>query len=536
MTSDSSRSAGSDTLRGVLSSRPARADAPAAAIVAALTAAAALLRLYEIGHQGLWFDEAYTVMLVKLPLARMLQTIPRTESTPYLYYLLAWPWARVFGTGAAGLRSLSALAGVAVVPVAYLAAQALLESRPAGLAVAALTAFNPLLIWYSQEARAYELLVLTSAISLLAFARARELPTGRRLAAWALASALALATHYDAALLVLPEAVWLLASERRRPAAWLAVLFVAASGGALLPLLIKQAGEHNAAWISKAPLRARLGQILPQFLLGTGSRGYSTLTWVAFALALSALLLLAIRGERPQRARAAAAAALALAGFALVMAVDAAGADTVLTRNLLALWLPAAVALGAGLGLHRAGRLGAFVTVALCALGLFATISVTTDPALQRPDWPAVARALGPWPAPGQQRTANRLLIFQRNVWLQPLTSVYMSSTHKLGHGKPHDVSEIEIIANSAPTSASRPSLSTAHWLCWWGAGCNLEPSTLAARYAIPGFRPTGRAHVAQFTILRLVASRPRRVYQGQILRAMRRAGSPLYGVLIQRP
>ena len=38
---------------------------------------------------------------------------------PPLYYLLAWVWAEVSGLGAVGLRSLSALAGVATVPVAY---------------------------------------------------------------------------------------------------------------------------------------------------------------------------------------------------------------------------------------------------------------------------------------------------------------------------------------------------------------------------------------------------------------------------------
>ena len=63
----------------------------------------------------------------------------------------------------------------------------------AGLIAAALVAFNPLLIWYSQEARAYSLLVLLTAISLLAFAYVRAAPSGRGMAVWAVASGLALA-------------------------------------------------------------------------------------------------------------------------------------------------------------------------------------------------------------------------------------------------------------------------------------------------------------------------------------------------------
>jgi len=73
----------------------------------------------------------------------------------------------------------------------------------------------------------------------------------------------------------------------------------------------------------------------------------------------------------------------------------------------------------------------------ICALGVTATISVATDASLQRPDWPAVVRALGPWPQAGQPRDATRLLVFQRNVWLESLTHVYMTHTRQLAHDKP---------------------------------------------------------------------------------------------------
>ncbi len=511
--------------------RTARAGGwdPATSAIVALTMLAAALRLVGIGHQSLWFDEAYTVMLVKASLGHMLATIPRTESTPYLYYLLAWVWTHLVGRGAADLRALSALIGVAVVPVSYLAARRLLANRRAAVIVAALTACNPLLIWYSQEARAYELLVLTSALTLLAFARALERPSGGRLGVWALACGIALATHYDAALVIVPEAIWLLAAHRRRPATWLAVLLAAACGGALLPLLIEQSNRGNASWIDRAPLNDRLGQILPQFLLGTGSRAYVELTWVGFALGAIALLRLARSAGRDDRRRAWGAGAIALGGFALVMAVDAAGSDTVLTRNLLALWLPLAILLAAGLAVPQGRRLGIAVAAALCAVGLTATASVATVATLQRPDWSAVARALGPWPVRGQPPGATRLLVFQRNVWLESLTQVYMTRTSSLGHGKPRHVTEIEIVANSSPPGSNR------HWLCWWGAACNLYPSRLRASYGIPGFREVARTRVRQFQILTLVSAHPRRVTQGQIKRAMHRAGFRLYGKLIQR-
>ena len=97
--------------------------------VGAITLLAALLRFYRIGHQGFWFDEGNTALLVHFSPGKMLGLIPQTESTPPLYYCVAWVWARLFGYGETGLRSLSAVCGVLVVPVAYGAGSKLISRR-----------------------------------------------------------------------------------------------------------------------------------------------------------------------------------------------------------------------------------------------------------------------------------------------------------------------------------------------------------------------------------------------------------------------
>ncbi|MDQ6842541.1 MAG: glycosyltransferase family 39 protein, partial [Actinomycetota bacterium] len=122
--------------------RHSLADNPAAACVLALSALAVILRFWGIGHQGFWFDEANTAQLVHFSPGKMLGLIPQSESTPPLYYCVAWVWVRIFGFGEAALRSLSALAGVAVVPVMYGAGTKLI-SRRAGAVAAALAACNP---------------------------------------------------------------------------------------------------------------------------------------------------------------------------------------------------------------------------------------------------------------------------------------------------------------------------------------------------------------------------------------------------------
>ena len=154
--------------------------------VARITLLAAAVRLLGLDAKGFWEDEASTVLLLKEDLGRMLAGVADGERAPYLYYLLAWPWTRLFGDGEVGLRSLSVLFGAATVPVAYLAARELI-SRRAGVVVAALVATNPILVWYSQEGRTYALFVLLSALALYFFARALRDPSPRCLALWALA-------------------------------------------------------------------------------------------------------------------------------------------------------------------------------------------------------------------------------------------------------------------------------------------------------------------------------------------------------------
>ena len=86
--------------------------------VVAFTILGALLRFWALGAQSYWSDEAVTALLVRMDFREMLDLIPKSESTPPLYYAVAWPWVRVFGSDESGLRSLSALVGTAAVPLA----------------------------------------------------------------------------------------------------------------------------------------------------------------------------------------------------------------------------------------------------------------------------------------------------------------------------------------------------------------------------------------------------------------------------------
>jgi uncharacterized membrane protein len=69
-------------------------------LVLALTALGALLRFATLDAQSFWLDELVTVS----PSTGFGDMLPirETEATPYLYYVLAWPWSRAFGLGRSG--------------------------------------------------------------------------------------------------------------------------------------------------------------------------------------------------------------------------------------------------------------------------------------------------------------------------------------------------------------------------------------------------------------------------------------------------
>src|SRR5688572_9734313 len=178
------------------------------AVLGAIVLGGTLLRFTGLGAQGFWFDEWLTWAHSGKDFGTMLDGVFELEGLPPFYFAVAWLWVKVAGNSEEGLRALSAIAGTLTIPVVFMAVRSLATER-AGLIAAALTATSPLLVWYSQEARPYALVVLFSALSFAFFARALSDPHRKDLTWWAVTSVVAIATHPFAAMLVAPEAAWL---------------------------------------------------------------------------------------------------------------------------------------------------------------------------------------------------------------------------------------------------------------------------------------------------------------------------------------
>ncbi|HVQ59850.1 MAG TPA: glycosyltransferase family 39 protein [Solirubrobacterales bacterium] len=368
-------------------------------IVAGLTVLGAALRFATLGLQSYHHDEVVTASRVlRVGFAHAMDAVGFSESAPPLYYALAWVWTQVAGTGPVGLRSLSAIAGVATIPVAFLIASEL-RGRSAGLVAAALVAVNPMLLWYSQEARAYSLLVLFCALSLLFCIRAQRRGSRRDFILWGVFSALALGTHYFAVFTVLAEAIVLL---RRRGRQSLPGLWIVAGAGLLLaPLAYHQMSLGHAEWIGNFGLGHRLWETAATFLTGEtadiiGRPERPELAVVPLALALGGLALL-FRANRAERRAAAIPLGVGLAAVAvpLALALAPSGTDFFLARNVIPALVPLLIAVAIGVTLPAARRLGPLIAAALIAYSLAFSVWASVTPELQRPDWNAVADRLG---------------------------------------------------------------------------------------------------------------------------------------------
>jgi mannosyltransferase len=428
--------------------------------VAALTALAAVRRFATISHQSFWRDEGLTVWESSKSLGGMLSTIPNTEGHPPVYPIAAWAWVHVFGTSELAVRSLSALAGAATVPVLY-AAVATLASRRAGLLAAALVALSPFGLYYSQEARPYALMLLFAAISFLAFAKLLKAPERRWLVIWALASALALATHYFSGFLLVA---------------------VAATGLALLPLLVHQRNAADTQWVGLAAGRLRVKGITEELLLGP--QLHRTLAFVVAFLVVAAGLVALARAPRDERSPGLVVLGVLAAGFAIPVALKIAGSDYLMSRYVAVLLIPLLALVAIALTVRGIGPLGMAGAAVLCAAMLVMGFVADSDRPTMREDWRGAAKALG---ASTEARVivAAPTLTYAKSATIPPLLSHYLDGTRPLPDSGAL-VREIEVVrvASAALGDARVPVIPAA-------------------------FREVARRATDTFTIVRLRAPRP---------------------------
>lgn len=383
-------------------------------VVVGLTVVAVGLRVGLLG-QSVFADELSTYWVVSSNgLWGVVSTVHTdAEITPPLFFVVSWLATRVGVVSAEWLRLPSLVAGAAAVPLTYLLGLRTL-GRAVGLVAAGLVALSPFMVFYSVEARGYELAIVLVLGSTLALLAAAERGWWGWWAVYAVCSCAAVYSHYTAVFALAGQLGWLWWAY---PAARRAALVAnAAAVAGFLPWLTGLVNDMNS------PTTKILSQLEPFTLHDVGlSLGHATIGYPYSLVPLKELpgtlgVALAVLGV-----------GLALVGLAvrwlgaggfgwpgrglwlvvvLVLATpvaeavaSAVGTNVFGTRNLAVAWPPFAVGLAALL--WAAGRRLRYVAVGL-VLAAFAIGAVRMlEPRFGRPDYDGAARFVDQSARPG---------------------------------------------------------------------------------------------------------------------------------------
>ncbi len=368
--------------------RSPRAVLRPSTLLVILVIVGALLRLFHLGSKSLWMDEAASVALARMPWHQYAWVWWMQEGNMTAYYLLLRPWLQL-GQSEAWVRLLSVIFGVAAIPAMFFLARRLTDSSTA-LVAAALLAFSPTHIYYSQEARSYSLTIFLVLLSAFFFVRAVEENRTRDWAAWALAGTAAVYAHYFAALVLVVEglSVLLLRPARvqwLRLVLWSAAIAVLALPGISFVLL--RGGSLNLPWIPQPTPKEILH--LAMFLSGSGVKfGLYLVLWCAGLFAVAQAWRKHGRSEELWRD-----GLLVLWSVLPVLITIAASLHhSVFAQKYLLICLPGTVMLAAvGAQTLRARHIGLALVVVLCCLSLGTDLRAAYKP---REDWRSATRAI----------------------------------------------------------------------------------------------------------------------------------------------
>lgn len=258
---------------------------------------AAVVRIWGLGSQSVWQDEAYSIVLARESLPETIEAQVE-DSSPPLYYILLHFWIEVLGDSEFGARLLSAVFGVGLV-IAALLITTRLFSLEAGLWAGGLLAIAPQAVYYSQEARMYALTPLLALLSVYACHLLCEEPSSKRMGVFIAITGAMLYTQNYGVFVLAAEVLYILSRRKHNPdpRPMLSLMGVV---GVYLPWLLvlsRQVAENTTPWIA-APYPRMLFETALHLSFKSWRlpvTGFLKVIWAVGLIAVGVLCLLVVR-------------------------------------------------------------------------------------------------------------------------------------------------------------------------------------------------------------------------------------------------
>lgn len=239
------------------------------------------LRLWRLGAESAWIDEAYSIALAKHTVIEILKGTAADQHPP-LYYLLLHYWLR-FGSSVVYARTLSLIVGMINIGQTLKFGRKLAGDWLA-LGAGLLLAISPMHVWYSQEARMY---ILLASLTTASTVELWDCLQGRNhWLLYALFSILAIYTHYFAIFVFSAHALQVIAwawmkREKRGLFYWAgAMLIVGLVFLPWFPIALNQTRFHTMLWIG-TPGTTDFRDTLLRLLFGSGILDFPN--WIRWA-------------------------------------------------------------------------------------------------------------------------------------------------------------------------------------------------------------------------------------------------------------
>ncbi len=179
-------------------------------------AASFTLTLWIGLKQSVWFDEAYSISLIKQSYSDLI-SLTSVDAHPPLYYMVLKLWSEAFGMGEAVLRSFSAICGAMAVGVGLALTRRLFGLKAMVLATPLLV-LSPYLLRYGFEIRMYAMASLIGIAATYVLIKALAVTNHKKLwwIVYALLVAIGMYTLYYMALIWIAHVVWLCMFSRKK--------------------------------------------------------------------------------------------------------------------------------------------------------------------------------------------------------------------------------------------------------------------------------------------------------------------------------
>jgi len=179
-------------------------------LILSILLAGFILRVYDLGSESIWYDEGASL---NVAVQKINNIFFQKDKSPPLYYLFLHFWIKLFGSSEFSIRLPSALFGTASIWFIYLNGKILIN-RKAALTGALILSLNKYHIFYSQEARVYELTALLTLLSIHFFIRLNLLKKNWGALGYLFFSSLLMYSHIYGLFIIFAQNIYILTTYK----------------------------------------------------------------------------------------------------------------------------------------------------------------------------------------------------------------------------------------------------------------------------------------------------------------------------------